>query len=95
VSPERTPLFLARRTYRRRRLADAARILPLIGGVLFCLPLLWKGSPTSDSTVQSLIYVFGLWVVLILASAIISRHLRLDDNERDGTRSEHEETGGT
>jgi hypothetical protein len=95
VSPERTPLFLARRSYRRRRLADAARILPLIGGVLFCLPLLWKGSPTSDSTVQSLIYIFGLWVILILTSAIISRHLRLDENDRDDTRNEHQRPGGT
>ncbi len=95
MSPERTPLFLARRSYRRRRLADAARVLPLIGGVLICLPLLWKGSATAGSTVQSLIYVFGLWVVLILTSVIISRHLRLDENEHEDTRTEHEGTGGT
>ncbi|MBE0452841.1 hypothetical protein [Roseovarius autotrophicus] len=83
MSPERTPLFLARRSYRRRRLADAARVLPLIGGVLICLPLLWKGSPVSGGTVQALIYIFGLWMVLILASAIVSRHLRLDESDRE------------
>jgi hypothetical protein len=41
MSPERGPVFLARRTYRQRRLADAARMLPLAAGVLMALPLLW------------------------------------------------------
>ena len=71
MSPEHTPLFLARRGYRRRRLADAARVLPLFGGALFCLPLLWKGTERAGGTVQALIYVFGLWVVLITAGPIM------------------------
>nr|WP_294614957.1 hypothetical protein [uncultured Roseovarius sp.] len=40
MSAERGPVFLARRTYRRRRLADGARLLPVIGTVLFFIPLL-------------------------------------------------------
>ncbi len=34
------PLFLARAPYRRRRLRDAARLLPVVGGFLLLLPLL-------------------------------------------------------
>ena len=32
--PRRPSLFLERRTYRRRRLMDAARLLPLLGLLL-------------------------------------------------------------
>ena len=81
MSPERHPVFLARAHYRRRRIADAARLLPLAGGILFCLPLLWKGSPEGGSTVGAMLFVFGLWVVLILLSAVIARHLRADETE--------------
>ena len=38
----RRPLFLARSPYRRRRLRDAARLLPLAGLVLLILPALWS-----------------------------------------------------
>ena len=37
----RQPLFLARATYRRRRLRDAARLLPVVGVFLLAQPLLW------------------------------------------------------
>lgn len=37
------PLFLARADYRRRRLRDAARLLPVVGALLMLLPLLWQG----------------------------------------------------
>ena len=86
MSPEHTPLFLARRGYRRLRLADAARVLPLFGGALFCLPLLWKGTERAGGTVQALIYVFGLWVVLITVSALISRHLSPEEQAQDSGR---------
>ena len=33
MSAERGPMFLARRTYRLRRLSDAARMLPIAGAV--------------------------------------------------------------
>lgn len=80
MSPERLPVFLARRNYRRRRLADAARLLPLAGGLLFCLPLLWRGTEPSGSTVVAMIYVFVLWAALIAISAMITRHLRSNTN---------------
>lgn len=61
--------FLERESYRRRRLADAARLLPLIGFVLLQLPVLLK------TTNDALIYVFTVWAVLILVIGIVSRRL--------------------
>ena len=88
MSTERVSVFLARRSYRRRRMADAARLLPLAGGILFCVPLLWKTADGGARTVGAMIYVFGLWVLLVAVSALVSRHLRGGDEERaDGEGS--------
>jgi hypothetical protein len=84
MSPERVSVFLARRSYRRRRVADAARLLPLAGGILFCVPLLWKGAEGGARTVGAMIYIFLLWVLLVTVSALVSRHLRHGDDEREG-----------
>lgn len=73
ISP-RTPVFVQRRTYRRRRTADGARMLPLLGAVLFAIPLAWpRGDATGTSDVM--IYVFATWVLLVLVSGILSRFL--------------------
>ncbi|WP_377504482.1 hypothetical protein [Octadecabacter sp. R77987] len=68
------PVFLARASYRQRRLRDAARLLPVVAGVLMMLPLLWpradgSGQPTS----VVLIYLFVLWVVVIGLALLLSR----------------------
>ncbi|WP_417733398.1 hypothetical protein [Roseovarius sp.] len=83
MSAERGPVFLARRTYRRRRLADGARLLPVIGTVLFFIPLLWQGEDASNSTTTTVVmfYIFGLWVLLALVSGIVSRHLRATETQ--------------
>ena len=83
MSPERGPVFLARRGYRRRRVGDAARLLPMAGGILFCVPLLWRGG-ASGGTVAAILYVFGLWALLVALSAWLSRHLH-DGEAGDGT----------
>jgi len=89
MSPERGPVFLARRGYRRRRVADAARLLPLAGGILLCMPLLWQGAEGGARTVSAVIYVFALWVLLIVVSAVIARHLRGGEEDRaDGEGSD-------
>ena len=82
MSPERVSVFLARRGYRRRRVADAARLLPLAGGILFCVPLLWQGAGGGARTVGAMVYVFGLWVGLVVLSAVLSRQLRDGEDER-------------
>ncbi|MDU8946566.1 hypothetical protein [Ovoidimarina sediminis] len=66
------PLFLARETYRRRRMMDAARILPFLGVFLFLVPAIWGGAV---STLSGLIYLFIGWAVLIVLSAVIARVL--------------------
>ena len=71
-----TPLFLARRSYRRRRLMDAARLLPLLGLVLILLPGLWHPADTSrPDTAHGLIYLFVIWALLVVAAAALARGL--------------------
>ncbi|MFN4099982.1 MAG: DUF6611 family protein [Pararhodobacter sp.] len=71
----RPPLFLERETYRRRRLMDAARILPVAGFVLILLPVLWTQGG-SASTAREALYLFGLWLALVIAAALMSGPLR-------------------
>ena len=66
------PLFLARRSYRRRRTGDAAYLIPVIGLVLMLLPILW---PAGYRTSGAMIYIFLLWGVLILGMGFLSRIL--------------------
>lgn len=70
------PLFLARAPYRRRRLRDAARLLPVLGSFLLLLPLLW--SPDSRMSLRSgdVVYFFSVWLVLIGLAAAFAPGLR-------------------
>ncbi|MBT8474352.1 MAG: hypothetical protein HKO95_06835 [Rhodobacteraceae bacterium] len=72
MSDRGEPMFLARETYRRRRLMDAARILPFLGAFLFLIPLLMG---TEAGTSISKIYLFLAWLVLILLAFVVSRRL--------------------
>ena len=75
------PLFLTRSTYRRRRLMDAARLFPVLGGAMFVLPVLWaEGTDTSDG----IFYLFGVWALLIAGAAVLSRRLPVRDVRGDG-----------
>ena len=56
-----SPVFLERRSYRRRRMQDAQRLLPVLGMLLWMVPVLW---PTRDETGHvtmsaAIYYVFG------------------------------------
>jgi hypothetical protein len=71
------PLFLERRSYRQRRLMDAARLLPVLGALLWLVPLLWPQRETSAevaavSTSNAILYIFGVWVVLALIALLLS-----------------------
>jgi hypothetical protein len=71
-----TPVFLERRTYRRRRLMDAARLLPVVGGLLFLVPLLWTSGPDEGAaTAPTMIYVFAVWAGLIVTAVLLARKL--------------------
>ncbi len=80
MSADPKPVFVERRAYRRRRIVDAAGLLPLVGAVLVCLPLLWTGPrETPVPTTGAMIYFFGLWLALTVAAALLSRKLRGGD----------------
>lgn len=76
------PLFLARASYRRRRLFDAARLAPLAAGFLWALPLLW---PTGDTRLSHvLVYVFATWGASVVAALVLARALRRAAREEEG-----------
>lgn len=67
-----------RQIYRRRRLMDIARLLPVLGALLLALPLLWPEAPVGAavrdevSMSAAIIYVFSVWVGLICACFVFS-----------------------
>ena len=72
----RAPLFLRPAHYRLRRLRDAARLLPVLGGFLFLLPILWAPARSFDrDTAPDGIFLFLAWGGLILLAFIIARSL--------------------
>lgn len=77
------PWFLARQSYRKRRMIDAARVLPIFGTVLFLLPILWDvgGTGAADPDApphlaQRGLYLFAVWGGLVICAGIIAARLR-------------------
>lgn len=72
--------FLDRAGYRQRRFRDAASLLPVVAAVLMMLPLMWPRETSDQSLTSSgMIYLFGLWIVLICAAFGLARVLRFSD----------------
>ncbi|MCK0143135.1 hypothetical protein [Aliiroseovarius sp. F20344] len=88
----REPLFLARQSYRKRRIEDAARLLPLLGVILFLLPLMVGGEVGS----MRLAYVFTAWFLLIFSAGILSFFLgqNLDQDASGEDTGRPESSGG-
>jgi hypothetical protein len=82
-----TPVFLERRRYRLRRIKDAVRILPVVGLVLWMIPLLWPAADAAKvdgvTTSQALLYIFAVWSALILASGLLWSRLSTAPEEAD------------
>lgn len=74
--PDR-PLFLERASFRRRRLGDAARVLPMLAAILVLVPVWWI--PAQVSFAAGAVWLFGLWAGLILAIFVLHRALRRAD----------------
>lgn len=70
----REPIFLGRETYRRRRLIDAMRLLPVVGLLLFFAPLLGAGV-TGHGTAKLGVFLFSVWFGLIVVAAVLVRLL--------------------
>jgi hypothetical protein len=87
AAPQR-PVFLAPATYRRKRLRDAARLLPVLGAALFLVPLLWTpaDAPGGVGNARALLYMFAVWAGLILAAFVLSRVLGRDAGKGAGDR---------
>ena len=83
MKPRRPPKFLAHRSYRRRRMIDAARLLPVLGLFLILMPILWRPAATPEpDTARGGIYLFAVWLLLIAVAFVLAR--RLSREERDG-----------
>lgn len=78
---ERLALFVEKATYRRRRLMDIARLAPILGALLFAVPLMWPNGTFDTSepvrTSSAMIYVFSVWAALIGFAAAFSVAVRL------------------
>lgn len=75
------PLFLARAVYRRRRLRDAARLLPVVGLLLVILPAM--GDVQAGGAARTAVYIFAVWALLIAAAAVLAPGLSRTEGERD------------
>ena len=75
----RPGLFLARDSYRQRRLRDAARMLPVLGLILWLIPLMWRREPgQAGGMAAAVAFVFAGWVLLIVLTGLVVRRLRPD-----------------
>ena len=76
------PVFLERRSYRRRRMMDALRLLPVVGVLLWLLPMFWPTAsdgpeaPAPLAMSDAIVYVFCVWVALISGGAALWWALR-------------------
>lgn len=69
-------LFLERRTYRKNRLQDAARLLPVLGIILFFGPVFIGGAEDAGTGRAGwLVYLFVVWLGLIVVTMLVSRAL--------------------
>ena len=70
----------ALRARARARLADAARLLPVLGLALMLAPDVLLAGGGSGATAPWLVWLFGAWALLIGLSAVVARrHARLSD----------------
>ncbi|WP_299428793.1 hypothetical protein [uncultured Shimia sp.] len=89
MSAKHTIPFLERQSYRRRRLIDTIRTLPVIGAVLWAVPLLWQQSEAPDvvTTSDAIVYIFMVWLLLVVGGGWLARSLKRSDaeeTEREG-----------
>ena len=77
-------------------MADGARLLPVLGAVLFLIPLLWRAGPDTAAALPSdgqrtawvMTYLFLTWLGLAVVAGLLSRFLPNRDAaaEDDGER---------
>ncbi|MEP4194627.1 MAG: hypothetical protein ABJL99_03235 [Aliishimia sp.] len=70
--------FLEKRSYRRRRLTDGLRLLPVLGLWVFMVPVFWPEGSDGDgagavSMSGALVYIFAAWCGLIAVCGLLVR----------------------
>lgn len=89
TGPSKTPVFLQRASYRQRRLRDGAKLVPFLGIILWLIPLAWQNEDVGERVGSwGVLYVFGVWVLLIVLAAALSSRLRSDATISDQGTSE-------
>ncbi|WP_435229152.1 hypothetical protein ACMAZE_11000 [Pseudopelagicola sp. nBUS_20] len=87
MSDRRASVFLEHQSYRRRRVIDTIRILPVVGALLWGVPLLWpRDSSEGIATSNAVIYLFSVWCALVIMGALMARAVSkggVDENQRD------------
>ena len=79
MSRKRSPLFLERRSYRLRRVMDAAKLMPFLGAALWGVPVLWpEAGDSAVSTSRAMFYLFLVWAALIAVTLVLT--FWLDDS---------------
>ena len=81
-------LFVEPRNYRARRMVDGLRILPIVGIFLIAMPLFWGGSETPIKSSNVMLFVFGVWAILILTNCIMTRRIGKERDSLDPINSE-------
>ncbi|MFZ3583049.1 hypothetical protein ACOI1H_12860 [Loktanella sp. DJP18] len=78
----RPGLFLARDSYRQRRLRDAARMLPVLGAIIWLIPLMWRREAgEAGGMAAAVAFVFAGWLLLIVLAGLVVRRLRPEADE--------------
>ncbi|MGV6811134.1 MAG: hypothetical protein ACWA47_02725 [Brevirhabdus sp.] len=77
-------IFLEQRPYRRRRLIDAARLLPVLGAVLVLAPALIGPTGEEASLARRGIYFFSIWLGLIVATWALARAIGKTERDEGG-----------
>lgn len=69
-----------------RRIRDAALLLPLIGTLIFLPPYIriFDQDATLGGVPILFIYIFLFWLIGIVLTALVARHLVHDDRDRKG-----------
>lgn len=62
-------MFLERAAYHRRRLGDAARVLPVLACTALIVPAIWL--PDLLATGRGFVVIIGTWLAVVLAIAAL------------------------
>ena len=76
MARSRPTVFLERALYRKRRLRDAARLLPIFGLLLLVVPLAWTSEGSLSLSSGDVLYFFLVWIGLIGLAAAFAPGLR-------------------